>query len=79
MKLTKLTTMRVDIDDTLYCIAIPSETDKKYHDFYLCKRGYAPMVYMFGIGFSTEEQALELIEYNTPMYIDELNEAINEG
>ena len=69
MKVEKVETIRVHIDNMFYCDVTPTTDHPGYYDFWLYRAGCGVSSYMFGCAASSEQDIVELIEANADDYI----------
>jgi hypothetical protein len=74
MKIEKITTRRVRVDDDFYVDITPSASFEGLHDFVLRKIGSASYCYMFGCAVSNEIEMADMALANADDYIDLFDE-----
>ena len=73
MKIEKIETIRIRLENGYYCDVVPCADGSDSHDFWLSKAEYGVCVHMFGIKIDSAEHAAELAEANYEDYVDELD------
>lgn len=74
MKVEKVETIRVRLNDEFYCQITPSADYPECHDFILYRKGYGVSCHMFGCKIESDEHAVELAVSNAYDYIPVLVE-----
>lgn len=75
MKVEKVETIRVRLNDGYYVDVTPNDEQAGYFDFWLHKTGYGICEFMFGCKAKNEAEILDLIEGNVEDYIPDFEEA----
>jgi phosphoribosyl-AMP cyclohydrolase len=68
MNVSKIEAIRVDLDDDLYIVIIPSANEDGARDFWLYSKSETKSVFMFALRVDSDEDAVNIAVSNVDSY-----------